>query len=597
MPMIDKKTRTKARRLLRKQKQLAGEVTVQADKQVEKLVINRFSRLRNVRRFVVSWTLLILMLGLGALWQVRSMDRFYLTTAPVGGGIYREGILGSFTNANPLFATGPVDVSISRLLFSGLFKVSPSGEVMGDLASSVTADEKGLVYTVALRPDALWHDGRKVTADDVVFTYAAIQNSEVKSPLRSSWLGVKVSKVDDTTVTFTLPSQLSSFKYELTNGIVPKHILEELDPEDYRSSNFNTVELVGTGQFKYKKLQVVGNTVEDRQEIIVLLRNDSFYGTLPQIDGVEVHTYRSEESMIKQFDKQIIQSMVGLTTVPDTLTDNENIKIITEPLASTVMIFLKNTSDFLSDKRVRQALVHGTNTDSIRSSLNFSTISTDSLFLRNQFTYDPAVTQLSYDLARAKELLDGAGWLLDEASGIRKKDGQELRIRFVSQSLSEYASITQQVQEQWRNLGVQVEAILQPEEDIQTGAIGRHDYDVLLYGISIGFDPDIFAYWHSSQFDPNSLTRLNLSEYKNDKADEALEGGRTRLDQDLRKIKYKPLLEIWREDAPAIALYQPRFILVVQGAFEDYHGGMFRTAVDRYWSIADWKIRNDQVVK
>ncbi len=140
-------------------------------------------------------------------------------------------------------------------------------------------------------------------------------------------------------------------------------------------------------------------------------------------------------------------------------------------------------------------------------------------------------------------------------------------------------------------------AILQAESDIQSGAISRHSYDVLIYGISIGYDPDVFAYWHSSQADPNSAAHLNLSEFRNDVADKALEGGRTRIDEDLRKVKYEPFLKVWRDEAPAIALYQPRFLMVVQGTFDGFQEGQLAQATNRFYSLPNWKVRNTQVVK
>jgi peptide/nickel transport system substrate-binding protein len=138
---------------------------------------------------------------------------------------------------------------------------------------------------------------------------------------------------------------------------------------------------------------------------------------------------------------------------------------------------------------------------------------------------------------------------------------------------------------------------LQPEQDIQSGAIAQHDYDVLLYGIALGPDPDVFAFWHSSQADPRQPTRLNLSEYRSKVADEALEGGRTRLNADLRRVKYQPFLKSWRTDAPAVALYQPRFLFVTQGTFEGFVSGQFSNATDRFNSVADWKIRSEKIPK
>ena len=83
-------------------------------------------------------------------------------------------------------------------------------QLIGDLASEVTSDERATVFTAKLKDNIYWHDGKPVTADDVVFTYQLIQNPDAKSPLQSNWKSVKIEKVDDRTVRFTLPHALAS---------------------------------------------------------------------------------------------------------------------------------------------------------------------------------------------------------------------------------------------------------------------------------------------------------------------------------------------------------------------------------------------------
>ncbi len=595
MSFIDRKTKLKARRIIRKQKRIASTATEQVDQDINRLFFKRFGRLENVRRFVAVWTALVLLLGFGALWQVRSLDNYYLETSPIAGGVYREGIVGTFTNSNPLFATTPVDLSVSKLIYPGLFKVSPEGEIEGDLAESIELDNRGVNYTVKLRDNIKWHDGEEFDADDVVFTYNTIQNPTAKSSLNSSWRGVKVAKLDQYTVVFTLQNPLSSFPYALVNGIVPQHILADIDLEDLRSNNFNTVSAIGTGPFKLKTLEVSGVKKEERQERIALNKYKDYFGNKPGLDSVVIRTYSDEEKMIKDFDDKVIQSMVGLTSVSDKLKDQEDVDLQQSHLTSSVMVFFNNSTTILNDKNVRQALVHATDISYLRKGLGYDPLPSDSPFLKSQFAYNPDIVQLPFDLEKSVAKFEEAGWKLN-ADGIREKDGALLKLRLVSQSLSEYASITQKIQSSWSSVGVQVEAILQPEEDIQSGVLARHDYDVLLYGISVGYDPDVFAYWHSSQADPNS-SNLNLSEFNNAIADESLEAGRTRTDEALRKIKYEPFLKQWKEEAPAVALYQPRFVMVTGGTFEGFKSGQMSSATDRYWSIADWKVRNDTLVK
>ncbi len=593
MTVIHRKTKLKARRLIRTQKRQITSVSEQADEGINKHFLKRFSRLFAVRRFVFVWVLLLFVLGGGTLWQVQGLDKFYLESRPADGGTYREGIIGAYTNGNPIFAAGSVDTSIAKLVFSSLF-VTRQGILQGDLAEKYTVDESGKNYLVNLKQGVFWHDGEVLNADDVVFTYKTIQNPAARSILESSWQGVNITKIDDYTVNFELPNALSSFPYSMTNGIVPEHVLGLIEPAELRSDNFNTIGLIGSGPFKLTTVEVEGESLESRQERIVLARHDKYHNGVTAVNGAVIRSYRDEDTMLTDFDNQIIQSMVGLSTVPSKLLDSPNAKAISIPLTSKVMIFMNNSNEILKDKEVRRALVMATNVEQIRSRLSFMPTSSNSPFLRSQFAYDTEVTQLDYNVASAKESLDKAGWV-PGTNGIREKEGKKLKVRLLSQSLSEYSNIVQQLQVLWGEVGVEVEAVLQPEEDLQSGALAGHDYDVLLYGISIGHDPDIFAYWHSSQIDPNSQSRLNLSEFNNPIADAALEAGRTRADESLRKVKYRPFLEVWRDEAPGISLYQPNFLMIVQGVFDGIETSQMLNATERFNSVSNWRVRNDKV--
>ena len=588
--------RLKARRRVRKEKRYVEDITVLADNSLDKHFFKRINRLNEVRRFVLSWTLLLMFIGFGAIWQVRGLDSFYLKLAPVSGGVYREGIIGSYTTANPLFAVSSADVAVSKLVFSGLFKIAPGGDLEPDLAVGYKISEDSLSYEVILRDDVYWHDGTKFSAKDVVYTYDQIKNPEVKSPLFSSWVDVTITAQDERSVIFKLPNTLSSFQYSMTNGIVPENILGRTTPADLRSSTFNTVNPIGTGPFLYKSVEVLEDSINERREKVSLETNRNFYKNIPKIDGVTIRTYRNEEAMITAFEEKEIASMVGLQTVSDILLQDESIQTFSNPLSSQVMVFLNNSSTILSDVKVRQALIQATDTDVLRQSIDYPLIKSDSPFLKSHFSYEPERVQTGFNAGEADRLLNEAGWIKSE-DGKRTKDGKILSLRLISQSLTEYATVVKGLQKQWNEIGVVVDAVLQPEAEVQSGAIIRHDYDVLLYGISIGPDPDVFAYWHSSQADPRLRTRLNLSEYSNKVSDTALEAGRTRLNETLRKIKYEPFLDAWKSDVPAIALYQPRFLTVVRGTLEGYKSGEFNSPADRFYSIADWQIRRDMTIR
>jgi peptide/nickel transport system substrate-binding protein len=113
----------------------------------------------------------------------------------------------------------------------------------------------------------------------------------------------------------------------------------------------------------------------------------------------------------------------------------------------------------------------------------------------------------------------------------------------------------------------------------------------VLHGITIGGDPDVFVYWDSSQTDIRSANRLNFSEYKSSSSDEALQAGRSTIDPKLRAIKYHAFLTNWKTDAPAMGLYQPRFLYITRGDVYGLNDHSINTGIGRFSNVSDWMIR------
>jgi peptide/nickel transport system substrate-binding protein len=587
----NKKLLNRRLRTSRRQIESIGEAT---EERLERHFFRRLGRLAEVKRFVMVWILLFVLVISGLVVQTRALGRYYQKLEAVPGGIYSEGVVGTFTNVNPLYVSNEVDSAVAHLVFSGLFKFNSRNELVGDLATSLDVDPSGKIYTVHLRDDVKWQDGEPFTADDVMYTYKTIQNADAKSPLFSNWTGITLDSPNPTTVRFILPNVLASFPYSMTNGIVPRHALASVPVSSLRSTPFNTVQPVGTGPFKWSGVEVNGNNVDDREQRIALLPNSKYFGDKAKISEIVIHTFLDEKRMESSFRDGQLTAMSGVEGVPPDIEKQESVTVYNVPLTSSVMVFLRTSQDVLKDVKVRQALVHATNTREIVKSLQYPTLASDSPFLKGQLGYDPTVTQLPYDPAAANTLLDQAGWVKD-AKGVRRKDGKSLRLSLYSITDPEFAHVIEMLQKQWKAVGVQVDSSQVGDLDLQT-AIRASTYDMLLYGISIGNDPDVFTFWHSQA---NALLQkhLNFSDYGSKTADASLEAGRTRVDPVLRAVKYKPFLQAWRDDAPAIALYQPRFLYVTRGAVFNLDMHTINTPADRFASVNNWMIRADHVTQ
>ncbi len=580
------------KRFRRGQKQVE-DFGAQTERTIDRHVFKRFSRLRPVRRFVISWLLLLVLAISGVLAQTVSLSDYFQTYQPVPGGIYTEGVPGRFTTANPLFATNQVDTSVSRLLFNGLFTYDAQNRLVGELAKSFTTDERGTTYTVHLKPHLTWQDGKPLTASDVVYTYQTIQNPDVRSPLLSSWQGITITAPNDSTVVFKLPGVLASFLYNLTTGIVPQHLLSTVTPADLRSADFNTVHPIGSGPFKWQTIHVTGNDPNTQEEQIALVPFASYQGGKPKLQEFIVQAYADQTQLAHALKTNQLTAVAGLSDVPAQLAHDKSIDRHNLLLSAATMVFFKTSTGIVSDTAVRQALTSSTDVPAIINSLRYPTHQVREPLLQGQLAYDPATVQAGFDLKTAATKLDQAGWVMGK-NGIRAKAGKPLRFTLTASDSAEYRGVCRLLQQQWRGAGVDLQLQFQDATNFQS-SLSSHTYDALLYGISIGVDPDVFVYWDSSQADIRSANRLNLSEYKNATADAALEAGRTRIGEQLRTIKYKPFLQAWQQDAPAIGLYQPRVLYLTTGSVAGFVDHPVNDATDRFYNVQNWEIRTAKV--
>jgi peptide/nickel transport system substrate-binding protein len=581
------------RRRLRRGRQQVGDLGNQTEQGFEQHFVRRLNHLSPVRRFVAGWLLLLVLLIGGLIAQTFLLSNYFQTLKPVPGGIYNEGMLGTFTNANPLFAASNVDSSVSKLLFAGLFTYDSKNHLTGQLASSYGVSDDGTTYTVHLKPHLTWQDGQPLTSADVLFTYQTIQNADTQSPLQSSWSGITVAAPDARTVTFKLPDPLASFPYNLTNGIVPKHLLDKIAPADLRSADFNTVRPIGAGPFELQAIKVTGNDPNTAQEQIALLPFDKYEGGKPKLQEFVARIYASRDDLVKAFKGGQLNGAEGLDSVPAALKDMSSMQVHSPLLTAATMAFFKTSDGVLSDQKVRGALVRATDTSGIIKSLGYATHPVNEPLLSGQLGYNPAYAQPKFDAAAARQILDADGWKVGK-NGLRSKDGKPLQFTLTAADSPESASVSRQLQRQWRTVGVNVQLLLQNSGDFQN-ALTYHNYDAVLYGIAIGPDPDVFVYWDSSQADIRASNRLNLSEYKSSQADLSIESGRTRLNPTLRAVKYKSFLEAWQRDSPAVGLYQPRMLYLTHGPVAGFGDHSLNSAAGRFNNVQNWEIRQGKV--
>lgn len=584
--MLDRPDTKQFKKRFKKRRKQVDELRDEAGRQLDKHLLDHVdgSVGSAAWRFVVSWLMLLIVLLGGVAIQARALGRYYLGPVPLAGGEYVEGMEGLFSNASPIFATSSVDTSVSKLLFSGLLRYNEKGALVGDLAESWSTDSTGAIYTIKLRPNIRWHDGERVTSADVAYTIETIQNPDTKSPYNLSWQGVAVSAPDDLTVVMTLPNPLASFSYSLTQGIVPKHRLSNIPHAQLRSAEFSTRLPVGSGPFEWGGVTSLGAGGEVEYQRVAFRADENYHLGAPKLTRYMIQTYPSQNEIIEALELGQINA-AALSSLDDiSQADILRFNQFNIPLMSGVYLFFNNSRPTVSDKTVRNALVRSIDTSALRAQLNYSTIDVSGPILRSHFAYDPAHVQTKTNITEAANLLDKAGWTKVGGTFVRQKEGKALEFTLLTEDQVDYARVADSLQRQLAEVGVKLTVEVKSGQEFRQ-ALLAHNYDSLLYGITIGADPDVFPYWHSSQA---VADRFNLSEYKSGVADDALGSGRSRQDQAVRTAKYRTFTDAWVADAPAIGIYQPRLLFVTNGQLYNFAVKRIASSTERYANVHEW---------
>lgn len=544
-------------------------------KHAHRFLVSRIENLHHIKRHLIAWLLLVIILiSLNAAQVI--FNQFHIgTPQPAEDNAYAEGVLGPFNNLNPLFATKDAEVTASKLMFSSLLSYDTTGRLQGDAAQSYRIDDNGRNYVINLRPNLKWHDGKQLTAADVVFTVHVMQNPATGAKNLSSWQGIKVVATSPSQVSFTLPAGYAPFASALTFPILPEHILGQVPADKLQEDNFGQ-NPIGSGPFKYIDLQTID--VGKEKNALHLEKNENYWAGAPKLARFSLYIYGSQNDLKTGLQRREINAAVGVHI------DTAGLKTLDIPINNGVYALLRTDSPILKDKLVRQALVQATDRQALIKELGVGR-SLEGPMINSQTPKANKVSQLAFQISAAKQQLTANGWVQSK-NGIRQKAGAPLELRLVAVDTANYRKIAKLLANQWKKIGVKTVVQMIDPEQIQQIILQPRDYDVLVYELSQGGDPDSYAFWHSSQA---SSTGLNFANYVSTAADDALITARGRTSMDLRDDKYTIFARRWVEDAPAIALYRSSLRYAVTDGTQSL--GSTNSLIhptDRFYDVTNW---------
>ena len=530
---------------------------------------------------MVVWVAIIAIGLIGLGHQLSVLARANLVEQPVAGGTFTQAAIGTVKVLNPVLPESSPATDINRLIFSGLTRYDSQRHLQPDLATSWRVSPDGRTYTFTLRTGVKWQDNVPFTADDVAFTIAAIQNPDSRSPLASSWQGVTVATPNQSTVAFTLPAPLNSFMDSTTLGIVPRHLLEQVDPASLREDDFNR-HPIGTGPFQLTTFAPSAGEVE-------LVANPNYYLGKPKLEAFNFRFYDTTGAAITAYAQHQVTSP-GRILATDTSQAShlQHLTLMPLSLPSETTLFFNTVDPTLKDSTLRSIISAALNRATIVSGpIGGQGIAVTQPLLPGQLGYTAKYAPIMLKPATAEAELDAAGYTVGPG-GIRQKNGTALAFQLVTADDPGFTAVATTIASQLKPLGIKVSVKTASLDDLQQTYMRPRNFQLLLFGFNIGADPDVYAFWHSSQAkDPG----INLSGYSSPAADAALESARIKTDPALRAAKYEVFLKAWNTDAPAAVLYQSQYVYGVADSVMGITAHDLVVSSDRFYDVQNWTVR------
>ncbi len=516
------------------------------------------------------------------------MYRHFTNEIPDYGGKYQEGMVGQPLYINPILSSGnPADSDLVRLIYSGLLQYDKDGKITNDLAEDWKVSDDGKEYTLFLKRDLTWHDGEPILADDVIFTFEVVQNPAYRSPLRQKWpAGVKVEKIDDYSIKIILQEPSLGFVDNLTMGILPRHIWDQVSPDRFPHSTYN-LEPIGSGPYRYGSMQKSSEGDILSYTMKAFTKHNS---GAPYIKEFTIFYYNSEEAMIDGYKQKEIQGMREVSktgrellgTAKDSLIDHEF------SLPQYYAVFFNQTkSKPLSYDEVRQALALATDRNAvIQSAMQGKGVPVQTPFLPGDGAYRDDILQKSPNVAEAENILETAGWVKGN-DGVRVRNGDRLEFTLMTADWEEFVPAAETLKGQWEAIGARVNISVLDTYDLSQNHIRPREYEALLYVQAPDSGPNLFSYWHSSQRDGAGL---NLALFSNKTMDEVLEKAKVAINHEQLDELNRQFQNIFFEKNPGIYLFSPIRLYPVDKKIRGIEPQMVIEYSDRLGSVEKWYI-------
>jgi peptide/nickel transport system substrate-binding protein len=548
---------------------------------------------KNQKNLVI--TLLTIMVVSSIILIIKTRNNV-LVVRPIPGGTWSEGLVGNPRFINPVLAVSNIDKDLSSLVYSGLVRRLPNGTYTGELADSYEVDSSGLVYTFVIKDDAKFHDGEKVTTDDVIYTIDRIKDPLEKSPRNVEWQGVTAKAIDEQTITLTLKQPFSDFLDIATIGILPKHVYGKYNTDAFAQAKEN-INAIGSGPYEIKKV----NTKNNLPTSITLVRangNQSGY-----IKKIIFNFYENEQSAISALTSGNIDHLgsVSAKSAKDLEDRGYTVTLASFPRLYG-MFFNTKQSSVLSEPNT---------TEAINSSIDRQDIINNVLDGFGNVVQTPLPTALedrlgyNHENVDIEKLMTKSGWKKGDDGiwektiskippGSKKTEKKITKFSFVitTSDTPELRMGAEQIASALKENGI-LASVASFDTTSLEEKIRTRDYEALYYGIQVSRESQVYAFWHSSQ---REHPGLNIAGYTNPKIDTILEALQKETSDEERINLWEKFMTAFENDTPAVFIYSPSYIYIhrkepIFDMPKSIHGSS-----DRFSNVKDWYLQTERVI-
>ncbi|CAN7210156.1 peptide ABC transporter substrate-binding protein [Bosea sp. LjRoot9] len=531
-----------------------------------------------------------------------------------GGGPLKLLLWQAPTLLNPHFASGTKDQIASRIFYEPLAGWDKEGNLVPQLAAAVPSKENGGLsedgtsVTWKLKPGVKWHDGKPLTADDVVFTWEYAADPATAAYTTGAYKDIKVEKVDDLTVKviFSKPTPFWADPFVGVAGmIIPKHHFAEYKGAKSREAPAN-LKPVGTGPYKFADFKP--------GDILAGTRNEDYHvKNQPHFDTLEVKgggdAVSAARAVLQTGEYDYAWDTLVEDEVLKRLETGGRGKISAAPAGDVEFITLNTTDPWtevdgerssvktkhptLSDPAVRQAINLLIDRDSIQKFIYGRGGTATASFVNEPKMFKSSKLKYEFSIEKANKVLDEAGWKKG-ADGIREKDGKKLKFVFQTSINAPRQKVQAIVKQACQRAGIDLELKSVTASVFFSSDVANPDTYTKLYVDMEMYtttqpqpDPERFlnqfTSWEIANKENKWLGR-NVSRYSDPAADEAYKAAQKELDPAKRAALLIKVNEIFCEANVILpVLSRTKVVAAAQSLSHDHSGWDVDT-----WNLAAW---------